>query len=132
MAYKQNWSLSVGKGADMNTEDLGLEEYLYPIYKIRLSFHAGKWYVEYRRKPKYFFDKWWWFDDSIHTEFNDAQLRANILAADGGIREFKKKTVEIIVGDRSLPAVVVEQSVEEKEEEKSSNPFASFMNRKSE
>jgi hypothetical protein len=124
---KQNWSLSVGKGANMNTEDLGLEEYLYPIYKIRLSFHAGKWYVEYRRKPKYFFDKWWWFDDSVHTEFNDAQLRASILAADKGIREFRKKTLEIEISTEEPVAEVVQET----SEEKSPNPF-SFMNRKSE
>ncbi len=127
MDCKQNWSLSVGKGANMNTEDLGLEEYLYPIYKIRLSFHAGKWYVEYRRKPKYFFDKWWWFDDSVHTEFNDAQLRANILATDKGIREFRKKTLEIEISTEEPVAEVVQEA----SEEKSPNPF-SFMNRKSE
>jgi hypothetical protein len=126
--YKQSWSLSVGKGANMNTEDLGLETYYYPIYKIRLSFHAGKWYVEYRRKPKYFFDKWWWFDDSVHTEFNDAQLRASILASDKGIREFKKKILEIeILEEEPIQEVVQEETPEEK----TSSPF-SFMNRKSE
>ena len=128
MDYKQSWSLSVGKGANMNTEDLGLETYYYPIYKIRLSFHAGKWYVEYRRKPKYFFDKWWWFDDSVHTEFNDAQLRASILASDKGIREFKKKILEIeILEEEPIQEVVQEETPEEK----TSSPF-SFMNRKSE
>jgi len=124
---KQSWSLSVGKGANMNIEDLGLEEYLYPIYKIRLSFHAGKWYVEYRRKPKYFFDKWWWFDDSVHTEYNDAQLRASILAADKGVKELRKKVVEIDI-ETEEPVIEV---VQEEPEEKTSNPF-SFMNRKSE
>ena len=127
MDCKQSWSLSVGKGANMNIEDLGLEEYLYPIYKIRLSFHAGKWYVEYRRKPKYFFDKWWWFDDSVHTEYNDAQLRANILAADKGVKELRKKVVEIDI-ETEEPILEV---VQEEPEEKSPNPF-SFMNRKSE
>lgn len=128
MDCKQNWSLSVGKGANMNTEDLGLETYYYPINKVRLSFHAGKWYVEYQRKPKYFFDKWWWFDDSVHTEFNDAQLRASILAADKGIREFRKKILEIqILEEEPIQEVVQEEAPEEK----SPNPF-SFMNRKSE
>ena len=127
MDCKQSWSLSVGKGANMNIEDLGLEEYLYPIYKIRLSFHAGKWYVEYRRKPKYFFDKWWWFDDSVHTEYNDAQLRASILAADKGVKELRKKVVEIDI-ETEEPVIEV---VQEEPEEKTSNPF-SFMNRKSE
>jgi hypothetical protein len=112
----------------MNIEDLGLEEYLYPIYKIRLSFHAGKWYVEYRRKPKYFFDRWWWFDDSVHTEYNDAQLRANILAADKGVKELRKKVVEIDI-ETEEPVVEV---VQEETEEKSPNPFLNFMNRKSE
>lgn len=131
MDYKQNWSLSVGKGANMNTEDLGLEKYYYPIYKVRLSFAAGKWYVEYRRKPKYFFDKWWWFDDSVHTEYNDAQLRANILAADKGIREFRKKSLEIEILPEPEEQTATEVVQEEAPEEKSSSPF-SFMNRKSE
>jgi hypothetical protein len=105
---KQNWSLSVGKGAEMNIQDLGLEKYHHPIIKIKLSFYRGKWYVEYRRKPKYFFDKWWWFDDSVHTEFNDAQLRASILAADGGVLELKHKVVEIDIEPKTEEQITSE------------------------
>ena len=129
MDCKQSWSLSVGKGAEMDTKDLGLEEYYHPIYKVRLSFHAGKWYVEYRRKPKWFFDQWWWFDDSVHTEFNDAQLRATILSSEKGIREFRNKILEV---DINQEEVSVEAPLVEIVEENSSNPFTTYMNRKSE
>lgn len=129
MACKQNWSLSVGKGVNMDTKDLGLEEYYHPIYKVRLSFHAGKWYVEYRRKPKWFFDQWWWFDDSVHTEFNDAQLRATILSSEKGIREFRNKVLEV---DVSQEESVSNEIPLEQIEEAQSNPFSNYMNRKSE
>ncbi len=99
----------------MKIEDLGIEEHLHPITKIRLTFYSGKWYVEYRRKPKYFFDRWWWFDDSIHTEYNDAQLRANILSSDKAIREYRKKIVEINLNEDSSLSnnQINEQSIEE-------------------
>ena len=83
----------------MNIEDVGLEVIKHPITQVRVQPHAGRWYVEYRRKPRYFFDKWWWFDDSIFTDFRDAYNRAQILAADGGVSEVKQRTIEISVKD---------------------------------
>lgn len=109
MDCKQNWSLFVGKGANMNIEDLGLEEYRHPITKIKLSFYHGKWYVEYRRKPKYFFDRWWWFNDSVHTSYVDAQLRANNLASDGTVLELKHKAVKIEIENNSEKVEIEEQ-----------------------
>jgi hypothetical protein len=83
----------------MNIEDLGLEVIKHPITQVRVQPHAGRWYVEYRRKPRYFFDKWWWFDDSIFTDFRDAYNRAQILAVEGGVSEVKQRTIEISVKD---------------------------------
>ena len=96
MAYKPNWNFSAGKGANMsNLSDHGLEVILNPITQVRLQFHAGHWYVEYRRKPKYFFDKWWWFDDSKHVEYNDAYVRAQTLAAQGGKKVIRNKQAQL-------------------------------------
>jgi len=78
-------------------DDMGLEIVKYPIKKVRVQCHAGLWYVEYQRKPKYYFDKWWWFDDSKHPEYKDAFIRAQELAAEGGTKEMRHKTIEFTV-----------------------------------
>jgi hypothetical protein len=80
-------------------EDLGLEIVKHPITKVRVQFHAGKWYVEYRRQAKYIFDRWWWFDDSIYSDYKDAYVRAQTLASDGGVSEIKHKALEFDVKD---------------------------------
>ena len=74
-------------------EDIGLEVIKHPIKKVRVQHHAGLWYVEYQRVPKYFIDAWWWFDDSKHPEYKDAFVRAQELTAEGGIKEIKHKTL---------------------------------------
>lgn len=76
----------------MNIEDLGLEIKLSPIKQVRLQHHNNKWYVEYRRAPKYFFDRWWWFDDSVYSNYIDAVARAQMLAAEGGTKTLEHKT----------------------------------------
>ena len=86
----------------MQIEDLGLEIIKHPITHVRVQPHGSRWYVEYRRKPKYFLDGWWWFDDSIFTDFRDAYNRAQILAAEGGISEVRKRVIEINVKDFSI------------------------------
>ena len=78
-----------------NLSDLGMEIIHHPILQVRLQFHGGRWYVEYQRKPKYFFDRWWWFDDSTHAEYNDAFVRAQQLAAQGGVKELRHKVATI-------------------------------------
>jgi hypothetical protein len=80
-------------------DDLGLEIVKHPIKKVRLQFHKGKWYVEFRRQPKYFFDRWWWFDDSIYADYKDAYVRAQMLASEGASQEVKYKTIEFDVTD---------------------------------
>ena len=75
--------------------DHGLEVVKYPINQVRLQFYAGHWYVEYRRKPKFYFDKWCWFDDSKFADYGDAYTRAQILAAEGGTKEIKHLQTQI-------------------------------------
>lgn len=76
-------------------EDHGLEVKKYPITKVRLQFHNGHWYVEYRRKPKYILDRWWWFDDGKYADYPEALVRAQVLAATGGIKEVKHLDTQI-------------------------------------
>lgn len=83
----------------MHIDELGLEIIKHPIVSVRVQHHAGKWYVEYRRKPKYYIDKWWWFDDSTFKDFKDAYNRAQMLATEGGIPEVRQKTIELSVKD---------------------------------
>lgn len=75
--------------------DHGLQVVKHPIKQVRVQFHNGHWYVEYRRKPRYFFDKWWWFDDGKYAEYPEAFVRAQMLAAEGGIKEVKHLDAQI-------------------------------------
>ncbi len=63
--------------------DLGLEYVKWPITHVRIHRTDGQWLVEYRRKPKWFFDKWWWFNDGKYVQYNDAKTRAAKLAGQG-------------------------------------------------
>jgi hypothetical protein len=74
-------------------EELGLEAIIHPVKKVRVHFHAGHWYVEFQRKPKYFIDGWWWFDDSKFADYVDAYARAQALVAQGGTKEIRHKTL---------------------------------------
>jgi hypothetical protein len=78
----------------MNLSDQGLEIVLDPILQVRLSHYRGMWFVEYKRKPKFYFDQWWWFDDSTHKEYNDAYIRAQTLAAQGGTKVIREKQAQ--------------------------------------
>lgn len=64
-------------------KDLGLEYVKWPITHVRIHRTDGQWLVEYRRKPKWFFDQWWWFNDGKYVEYNDASARASILSSQG-------------------------------------------------
>ena len=79
-------------------EDAGYEVIKHPIKKVRVQFHGGLWYVEYQRPAQYYIDGWWWFDDSKHPEYKDAFVRAQELAAEGGVKEIRHKTLFFEVG----------------------------------
>jgi hypothetical protein len=67
----------------MDIKDLGLYMKKNPVLKVRVTFYSGKWYVEYQRKPQWFLDKWWWFDDGVFNDFTDARARAQKLWSQG-------------------------------------------------
>ena len=67
----------------MDINDSGFYLKKHPILKVRVTKYSGKWYVEYRRQPQWFFDRWWWFDDSVHVEYLDAKSRAQKLWSQG-------------------------------------------------
>lgn len=75
-------------------DDLGYQRVKIPVAKIKVSNFNGKWYVEYRRKTGAF--KWWWYDDSVHSNYSDAAVRAQVLSALGYFEKFEKKKQFII------------------------------------
>ena len=56
-----------------------------------------KWYVEYRVKnPRFWLiDKWWWYDDSTHMNYSDANVRANVLIAYAYVEQIVIKKKEV-------------------------------------
>ena len=77
-------------------DDLGYVLVKVPITKVKLTSYRDKWYVEYRKKDTSIFTKWWWFDDSIHSNYSDAAVRAQVLSALGYFEKFEKKKQRII------------------------------------
>lgn len=71
----------------MNTEkslaDAGLEIVQHPITHVRIHRTDGRWLVEYRRKPKWFIDGFWWFNDGKYVQYTDALARVEILKERG-------------------------------------------------
>lgn len=75
----------------MNIEELGLELYYEPITDARVVNQSGKWLVEYKRKPLYFFDRWWWFTDGVYHDYKEAYSRAALISSECGIKKVKPK-----------------------------------------
>ena len=68
---------------DTSMHELGLEYVKWPITHVRIHRTDGQWLVEYRRKPKWFFDRWWWFNDGKYVNYTDAAERAALLSNQG-------------------------------------------------
>jgi len=78
----------------MNIDDLGFELIKNPIKQVKCSFHEGKWHVEYRKPSKGLFGfylKRHWFHDSKYSNYADAHVRAEFLAATGYYETYEKK-----------------------------------------
>lgn len=84
----------------MDIQDLGLYLKKNPIVKVRVTQYNGKWYVEYQRKPKWFLDRWWWFDDSVYSDFLDAKSRAQKLWEQGYYETLDKRQFNFDVKNR--------------------------------
>ena len=68
---------------DLNINDIGLELEKTYINRTRVGKVDNVWLVEYRRKPKWFFDRWWWFNDGKYVDYREAVNRAKFLAETG-------------------------------------------------
>lgn len=74
--------------------DLGFEYVKIPVTHTRVFRVNSKWLVEYKRKPFFFFDGLWWYNDGVYVEYNDASKRAQFIIERGYVRKMRyKKTV---------------------------------------
>ena len=92
----------ISKGGSMLlSDDLGYDIEKIPVSQVRVICHRNKWYVEYRKAVDkdagWFKHLWnhliacWWFDDSLHSNYSDAAVRANVLTATGYFEKLVKK-----------------------------------------
>lgn len=82
---------------NMTISDIGMEVVKIPITHVRIHRADNQWHVEYRRKPQWFFDKWWWFSDGKYVLHVDAAARAELLTEFGyatSIR-YKKESYKV-------------------------------------
>jgi hypothetical protein len=85
-----------------NMADLGLEYAQWPITHVRIHRTDGKWLVEYRRKPKYYIDQWWWFNDGTYVDYTEAQDRAAKLLAQGYVLYVRYRPADVYVVDQNV------------------------------
>lgn len=76
----------------MTLTDNGMEVVITPITDVRIHRVDKQWLVEYRRKPQWYFDQWWWFNDGKYVEYRDAAVRAALLVDHGYVTSTKYKT----------------------------------------
>ena len=74
---------------NLNINEVGLEIVKWPITKVRVGKVDDRWLVEYRRKPKWVLDRWWWFDDGKYIDYREAVARAQSMASVGYITSIK-------------------------------------------
>lgn len=81
----------------MSIGDIGMEVVKIPIVALRIHRVDGQWLVEYKRKPQWYFDQWWWFNDGKYVEHNDAAARAELLREYGYITvlKYRKETYKV-------------------------------------
>ena len=77
---------------NLTIKDIGLEVIKWPITKVRVGKVDDRWLVEYRRKAKWVFDRWWWFDDSKYIDYREAVARAQAISAAGYITTIRNAT----------------------------------------
>ena len=86
----------------MNTDktlaEVGLEVVQHPITHVRIHRIDGQWLVEYRRKPKWLVDGFWWFNDGKYIEYTDAYERAATLKERGYYTYIRYRSDKFEVG----------------------------------
>ena len=82
---------------NMTPSDIGMEIIKIPITDVRIHRVDKQWLVEYRRKPQWYFDQWWWFNDGKYVQHNDAAARAEILTEFGYVTttKYKRETYKV-------------------------------------
>jgi hypothetical protein len=82
---------------NMTIADIGMEVAKIPITHVRIHRVDKQWLVEYRRKPQWFFDQWWWFNDGKYVYHNDAAARAEVITEFGYVTEnvYRKQTYKV-------------------------------------
>lgn len=83
--------------AKTSMDDLGLEYVKHPITQVRIHRTDGQWLVEFRRKPKWLIDGWWWFNDGKYVSYTDAAERASKLSGQGYYLKTRYKRDKYIV-----------------------------------
>lgn len=78
-------------------DSLGLEYVKLPITAVRIHRTDGQWLVEFRRKPKWLIDGWWWFNDGKYVSYTDASERASKLSSQGYYLKLRYKRDQYVV-----------------------------------
>jgi hypothetical protein len=83
---------------NMTIADIGMEVIQTPITDVRIHRVDNQWLVEYRRKPKWYFDKWKWFNDGKYVMHNDAAARAELLVEYGFVTSvrYKRESYKVV------------------------------------
>lgn len=62
-----------------------------PITQVRLRQFGKFWVVEYKMKnPKRLWDRFWWYDESLHSCPIEASARANVLVVNGYVEKYEQ------------------------------------------
>lgn len=96
---------------NLNINDVGLEVVKWPITKVRVGKVDDRWLVEYRRKPKWVLDRWWWFDDGKYIDYREAVTRAKAMASLGYVTTMRNATPTFDVTPYDPNAVAAPQQV---------------------
>lgn len=60
---------------ELSQNEFGMEYRHVPVTHVRMHRTDNRWLVEYRRKPRWFFDQFWWWNDGTYVNYNDAVQR---------------------------------------------------------
>lgn len=66
---------------ELAQNEFGMEYEHVPVTAVRMHRTDGKWLVEYRRKPRWLIDGWWWFNDGMYVNYSEAATRLEQIKA---------------------------------------------------
>lgn len=83
---------------ELAQNEFGIEYDHVPVTAVRMHRTDGKWLVEYRRKPRWLIDGWWWFNDGMYVNYNEAVARLDYIKGTKHVsipRYMKTKTFKV-------------------------------------